>query len=302
MTALTTGNTLAAGRDSARFGRPARFRILTRATAHATGADWPRAGLAVVCLSAMLWAVSARAALAAPVAGTAQDSAAAPTEKPRHAPRPAPPEKQGRGPAKRADSAQPVWDSLSEDQRKALESFTQEHFPGMYLELKRLKEKNRKRFTERMRQVAPELQRMEQTLRDDPEQGSLMIQERQLDLEIRRLAAKFAAATDEDTKPALRKQIHKLCEKAFDCRHQRRALEIRELEARLTELKARHTRAAQMREQLVAQEVKERLEPPPPPKTEEQPGPKKKEKAKEKGKVREKPKAPPEPEDQPPTP
>jgi DNA-directed RNA polymerase specialized sigma24 family protein len=62
-----------------------------------------------------------------------------------------------------------------------------------------------------------------------------------------------------------REDSEDLVQELFDSRHKRRELEIRGFEARIAELKQRHMQAAQMREQLINQELRERLDRPGPP-------------------------------------
>ncbi|MFQ5590674.1 MAG: hypothetical protein ACE5HE_05900, partial [Phycisphaerae bacterium] len=143
-----------------------------------------------------------------------------------------------------------------------MESFMQEHFPTMYLELERLKERHPQRFRRRMGRIAPEIRRIMELMENHPERAALMIQARRLDVDMRRLAGRYRHAEDEQTRKRVRKEFRELCGRAFDSRHKLRAIEIRELEARIAELKSRHDEAALMREKLIEQMLRERLDSP----------------------------------------
>ena len=165
-----------------------------------------------------------------------------------------------------------LWRRMSEPERQRLEGFIEERFPRLYIELERDKEKNPRRAHKRMRRIAPEMLRLMETLEIHPERGTLMIQERRVDMEIRRRAQQYRSAKNEEKRTRLREKIDELCGQAFDYRRKRRALEIRELEVRLEELKQSHAQAAEMRKKLVKQEVRKRLGPPDAPEPPEEAG------------------------------
>lgn len=185
---------------------------------------------------------------------------------------------------RRRGSPPPLWKRFSADERAAVARFIEEHFPRMYLELERLRKNNPDRFAQRMKRIAPEVRRMMEMMEVNPERGALMIQERQLDIEIRHLAGRYRSMDEGPARSKLYNRIQKACGKAFDCRHERRALEIRGLEARIAELEQRHQHTAQMRDELINQELRERLGKLPPPK------PKKETKTKARPKSKKQPK------------
>jgi len=167
----------------------------------------------------------------------------------------------------------PLWTRMSQEEQGQMQSFIQEHFPSMYLELERLKDRNPRRFEHRMNRLAPEIRSVMETMETQPERATLMIQSRRLDMQMRQLADRYHSTEEEQTRLRLRGRFRELCAQAFDCRHRRREMEIRELEARVTELIQRHEEAARMRDQLIDQTVRDRLdqrgpvapEPPPQP-------------------------------------
>ncbi len=156
------------------------------------------------------------------------------------------------------------WQLWPEAERKQVESFMEESFPRLYVELQRLHDAEPARYARRMTMIGPQMRKIMETLRSDPRLGAVMIRERQIEMEIRQTAARYRRATDEAAKKRLRVQVEELAGKAFDCRHERRELEIKELEARLTVLKDRLSQAESMRPGLIRQRVSKLLEHPPP--------------------------------------
>ena len=157
-----------------------------------------------------------------------------------------------------------LWRRMSEPERQRVVEFIEEHFPRLYIELERHKERKPQAFARQMKRVVPEMLRLMEMMEVHPERGTLMIQERRVDMEIRRAAQQYRSARKEEKRSRLRDRMRDLCGQAFDCRHRRRELEIRELEGRLEELKQRHDQAAEMRKKLIEQQVKERLDRPAP--------------------------------------
>ncbi len=155
-----------------------------------------------------------------------------------------------------------LWGRLSEQEREEVRAFVEEHFPRMYVELERLRRKNPQRFQKRMQRVVASVGELMEVMEISPERGELMLQERRLDMEIRYLSSRYKSAKDKSKREKIRKQMRELCADSFDCRHKRRAIQIREFEAKLGGLKQRHTQAQKMREQLITEQVKTRLESP----------------------------------------
>ncbi len=228
------------------------------------------------CIGAVTWA-PVRAAAQPPNRPPAQADSG---EEPRDdAPRPpgAPGEAPGRigGPG-RPGMAGPegrpkLWPQLPQAERRQIEKFIEENFPRLFVELQRLKDTNERRYVRRMTRLAPQMRRIMETLRRDPQLGALMIRERQVEMEIWQTIAAYHQTEDAAAKARLRKQLAELAAKAFDCRHQRRELEVRELEARLSMLQTRLSEADKARDALIERRVIELLERPPPAMIEEEP-------------------------------
>ncbi len=172
-----------------------------------------------------------------------------------------------RGQGERGDEFRPppaLWGRLSEQERQDVRSFVEENFPRMYVELERLKRNNPQRYQKRMQRVAAGVGELMEVMAISPERGELMLQERRLDMEIRYLSTRYKSVKNKEKREKIRKQMRELCANSFDCRHKRRAIQIREFEAKLGGLKQRHKEAQKMREQLITEEVKNRLENPGP--------------------------------------
>ncbi len=153
-----------------------------------------------------------------------------------------------------------LWSQWPEAQRRQIEKFIEENFPRMFVELQRIEDEHPLRYVRRMTRIAPQMRRIMETLRTDPQLGALMIRERQIGLDIWQTVARYHQAGDDATKRRLRAELEKLSAKAFDCRHERRELEVRQLEARLSVLKTRLAEADAIRDELIKGRVAELLE------------------------------------------
>jgi len=140
----------------------------------------------------------------------------------------------------------------------------EEHFPRFYVEMQRLKDRDEIPYSRRMTRIAPQMRMIMETMRTDPQRGALMIHERQLESEIQQTIARFRNAKDDEAKRKIRAQLEETCGKAFDCRNERRRMEVRELEARLSELQSRLSESEKMRPALIRQRVSDLLERPAP--------------------------------------
>ena len=157
------------------------------------------------------------------------------------------------------------WSDLPEPERRQIERFMEEHFPRMYVELQKLKDGDEVCYARRMTRIAPQMQKIMETIHTDPQRGTIMIRERQIEFEIHQTIARFREAKDDEAKRRIREQLEGLVGKAFDCRNERRQMEVRELEARLSELQARLSESEKMRPALIRQRVEDMLEKPAPP-------------------------------------
>jgi len=164
---------------------------------------------------------------------------------------------EGRGPMS-------LFARLTPREKQEMEAFMREHFPRLFEQAERTRDVNPQRYLRMMTRLTPEMQGLMDLMATDPERGALMIEERRLDAEIRVVARRVRIVSDAEESAAARQRLTELAGRLFDIRHQRRELEIRELEARVLELKARHEEAARMRQKSIQRMVEERLEPPDP--------------------------------------
>lgn len=163
---------------------------------------------------------------------------------------------EGRGPMS-------LFARLTPREKQEMETFLREHFPRLAEQAERTREVNPQRYLRLMTRLTPEMQGLMDLMANDPERGALMIEERRLDAEIR-LVARRARSTDVNQNVPARERLAELVGRLFDVRHQRREMEIRELDARVLELKARHEEATRMRQKSIDRMIEERLEPPDP--------------------------------------
>jgi len=156
------------------------------------------------------------------------------------------------------------WSDLPEPERRQIERFMEEHFPRMYVELQRLKGRDESRYTRRMTRIAPQMRQIMEAMRTDPQRGTLMVRERQLEFEIQQTIARFRSVKNDEGKRRNREHLDDLVGKAFDCQNERRQMEVRELESRLSELRSRLSESEKMRPALIRQRVADMLEKPAP--------------------------------------
>jgi len=157
------------------------------------------------------------------------------------------------------------WNDLPEPERKQVERFMEEHFPRLYVEMQRLKDRDDVRYARRMTRIAPQMRKIMETMRTDPQRGTQMIRERQTEFEILQTIADFRSAKDDEARRKTREHLEELVGKAFDFRNERRKMDIRELEARLSELQSRLSETEKMRSALIRERVSKLLERPTPP-------------------------------------
>jgi chromosome segregation ATPase len=134
----------------------------------------------------------------------------------------------------------------------------------MFVELDRLQERNPQRFERRMSMIAPQVRRLMEVMRTDPQRAALMVRERKLELETRLTAGQYHRAATEAERQRLRARLEQLESEAFDVQNERRQLEIRDAEARLAELRGRVAETQAMRDELIRRRVDRLLERPPP--------------------------------------
>jgi len=157
------------------------------------------------------------------------------------------------------------WRRMTPPEREKLKQFVEEHFPRLAVELDALREKAPRRFERQMNRVAPEMRRLMEISERDPQRGLVLIRERQIAIQLRQSVAEYHQTTDESRRVELREKIRKGVTQEFQSRMERRTAEVREMETRLAELKARLSESSSLREDIISRRVRELLEKPPPP-------------------------------------
>ncbi len=147
------------------------------------------------------------------------------------------------------------WQELGKTQRKEIIKFLRKHFPRMSEELKKLRERNPEAFKRRIRRVIPEVRRVMEMMKVDPERAKLHIQERKLDMQMRHKANLYRKSQDDLDQVKLRKDIDELATQAFDIQLQLRQLEISHLQARMSDLATRLEEARKLRPEMIQQRV-----------------------------------------------
>jgi len=131
----------------------------------------------------------------------------------------------------------------------------EEHFPTEFLELQALRERRPLMFRQRMRRLAPEMLHLMELMQTHPERASLEGQEFRLHAQIRRLAMQYGRSSDDVARKKIAEELRERVGEVFDCQAQIRQLQIRELEARLSELRTRVKETRESREQIIDRRV-----------------------------------------------
>ncbi len=163
------------------------------------------------------------------------------------------------------DSRPPFqWRRLPEAERAKLKRFIEEHFPRLALEMDGLRERAPQRFERRMMRIGPEMRRLMEMMERDPQRGLMMIRERQVAIRLHGLVMDYHDTSDDARRAELRGKIQDAVSQEFQARTERRAAEVRQMEAKLAELKGRLSEMDSLREDIIARRVRELLEKPPP--------------------------------------
>lgn len=169
----------------------------------------------------------------------------------------------GRPGARDRGQKQVRWEELSEQDQRQIEKFMEDNMPQMFVKLQRVKDQNDEQYARRMKRMGPEIKRLMETMREDPERGSMLLKERKLQFEMRDAVDQYRSAVDDTTKQATKARLYTLAVQAFEKQNERREQEMRELEARVADLKERLDDAKKMKGSLVERRVEEMLASPP---------------------------------------
>jgi len=152
---------------------------------------------------------------------------------------------------------------MSEAQRDAVLAFVEEHFPEMHRRLAGIRHRPAL-FEHRLRRIGHGMRELMETMQRNPELGASMIEERKLDMRIRRTVMRYRDAEDPEDQEQLMGRLRDSCAHIVDLRFKRHEMQIEELEQRLARLKARHQRAAQRRDERIEKRLTHYMEWQPP--------------------------------------
>ena len=153
----------------------------------------------------------------------------------------------------------PLWSRMSPEDRDSVLDFMETHFPKMGEELERVRTQSPERYERRMRRITREMMELMEVLEENPERGALALEQRQLHVQIRMLSRKYHRTTDPQVAGQIRNEMRKAIGEAFDIRHQLRGMTMEELESQLVELRQRHERAPNKRDEIITRELERRL-------------------------------------------
>jgi len=88
-----------------------------------------------------------------------------------------------------------------------------------------------------------------------PERASLEAREFRLQAQIRRLAMQYGRSTNDAARKKIAEELRQRVGEVFDCQAEIRRLQIRELEARLSELRTRVKETRENRDQIIDRRV-----------------------------------------------
>ncbi len=159
------------------------------------------------------------------------------------------------GPPDRRGPKPKSWQDLSKKERAEVVEFLEEHFPLMSIELKNLRDRNPEVFKRRMRRVIPEVRRVMELMKINPQRAKLHIQERKLDMQMRYKANMFRKSRDDLQRVKLRQELDDLATQGFDVQLQLRQMEISDLQTRMGELATRLEEAKELRPKMIRQRV-----------------------------------------------
>lgn len=153
----------------------------------------------------------------------------------------------------------PRHEPMPEAQRDAVLAFVEEHFPEMHRRLAGIRHRPAL-FEHRLRRIGHGMRELMETMKRNPELGESMIEERKLDMRIRRTVMRYRDAEDPENKEQLMGKLRDSCANIVDLRFKRHEMQIEELEQRLARLKARHERAAQRRDEEIEKSLTHYME------------------------------------------
>lgn len=153
----------------------------------------------------------------------------------------------------------PHREPMTEAEREAVLAFTEKHFPEMHRRLTRIRHRPAL-FEHRLRRIGHGMRELMETMKRNPELGESLIEERKLDMRIRRMVMQYRDAEQPENKEQLMGKLRDSCANIVDLRSRRHEMQIAELEQRLARLKARHEQAAERRDERIEKSLTHYME------------------------------------------
>jgi hypothetical protein len=139
--------------------------------------------------------------------------------------------------------------------------FLKQHYPQMHERLQRLRESDPRGFYRQLMRIAPRMPELIDLIETRPELAKMMIEEHQLEMDIRDETLRHARAKTDETRAEAKQRLQELVSRQFDVRQNRLKSIIADLERELDQKKKALEERASKKEQIIDLEVQRRLNP-----------------------------------------
>lgn len=139
--------------------------------------------------------------------------------------------------------------------------FLKQHYPQMHERLQRLRESDPRGFYRQLMRIAPRMPELIDLIETRPELAKMMIEEHQLEMDIRDEMLRHARAKSDDMRAEAKQRLHELVSRQFDVRQNRLKAIIADLERELEQKKKALEERASKKDQIIELEVQRRLNP-----------------------------------------
>ncbi len=173
---------------------------------------------------------------------------------------PEPPDEPGLGPMPPAGEGRggPMFGPDPERTRRVMK-FLKEHYPRMHERLAELQDRDPRAFHRQMMRMLPRLPELMGILERNPKLGKLMIEEHQLEMDIRDATMEYHRARTEATPAQMKERLRELIGKQFDIRQEKLQLMISEMERELARKKEQLSEQAAKKDEVIKRELERRL-------------------------------------------
>lgn len=154
---------------------------------------------------------------------------------------------------------------MTDEEREEVRDFVAEHYPEVSAALESAEGEDGKLKLDRKHgRMLPEILRMHELSKDDPDMFQIKIAEQKSRFELRRLVREYRQADDDATKEELSTEIRPLVVAAFDAQQARMEQEVTRLEKRLEGLRNHIAKRAENRDTEIEQAFTDVLDGKPP--------------------------------------